>query len=56
MDNINYSINIFHKHLKKAGLNSYKIKNKAVLEMGPGNGIGTALIRSGYSANSYFSW
>jgi len=43
MDDSDYAINVFNKHLKKTNMLS-KLKGKVVLELGPGDSIATALL------------
>ncbi len=50
MDNCEYSYNVFFNHRKK--LNSKSLKGKLILEVGPGDGISTALIAASFGASS----
>jgi len=43
MDNSDYAINVFNKHLKKTNMHG-KLKGKVVLELGVGDSIATALL------------
>ena len=51
MDNTDYSIRVFKEHLKKSNIKS--IKNKVILEIGPGDSIATAVISYAYGASSF---
>ena len=42
MDDIKYLMQIFENHLERAGISLDKLNNKIILEVGPGNSIGTA--------------
>lgn len=53
MDNVNYLMRVFDGHLNRAGLNYKKLKGKRILEIGPGNSIGTALVSASCMAESY---
>lgn len=53
MDNVNYLMKVFDGHLNRAGLNYKKLKSKRILEIGPGNSIGTALVSASCLAESY---
>lgn len=53
MDNVNYLMRVFDGHLNRAGLNYKKLKSKRILEIGPGNSIGTALVSASCLAESY---
>ena len=53
MDNVNYLLRVFDGHLTRAGLSYEKLKNKRILEIGPGNSIGTALVSASCFAESY---
>ena len=53
MDNVNYLLRVFDGHLNRAGLSYEKLKNKRILEIGPGNSIGTALVSASCFAESY---
>ena len=51
MDNTDYSIRVFKEHLHKSNIKS--IKNKVILEIGPGDSIATAIISYAYGASSF---
>ncbi len=51
MDNTDYSIRVFKEHLYKSNIKS--IKNKVILEIGPGDSIATAIISYAYGASSF---
>ena len=53
MDNVNYLLRVFDGHLYRAGLNYKKLRNKRILEIGPGNSIGNALVSASCLAESY---
>lgn len=50
MDQIDYSIKVFENHLLKTKIIS--LKNKVVLELGPGDSISTAIISHAHGARS----
>jgi len=50
MDQIEYSIKVFENHLQKTKIIS--LKNKVVLELGPGDSISTAIISYAHGARS----
>ena len=53
MDDIKYLMQIFENHLSRAGISLEKLKNKTILEVGPGNSIGTSLVAASCAAKSY---
>ena len=53
MDNIKYLMQIFENHLSRAGITLEKLDGSIILEVGPGNSIGTALVAASCSARSY---
>jgi SAM-dependent methyltransferase len=53
MDQYEYLIKIFNKHIYRAGLMG-RLKGKTILELGPGDSIGTALIAASLGAKTIF--
>lgn len=51
MDGFEYAINVFRKHLVQSGFDS-SLKGWKVLELGPGDGVATALIAASYGGES----
>ncbi len=49
MDNSEYAIGIFHSHVEKSGFKNH-LRDKTVLEIGPGDSIASAIIATGYGA------
>jgi predicted SAM-dependent methyltransferase len=50
MDEVSYILGVFNKHVSRSG---YKdLKGKTILELGPGDSIGTALIAASHGAKS----
>ena len=49
MDSARYALDVFHTHIKKAGLDG-NLRGKCILEMGPGDSIATAIIAHAYGA------
>ena len=50
MDHSNYSLRVFKEHLNKSKIKS--LKNKVVLEVGPGDSIASSIISYSYGASS----
>jgi len=51
MDDASYSINVFDSHVKRAGLQG-QLKDKIILELGPGDSVATAIIAYCYGARA----
>jgi predicted SAM-dependent methyltransferase len=51
MDRVSYAQGVFNRHVGSAGL-SCKLKNKTILELGPGDSVATALIAACYGART----
>jgi len=51
MDQASYVLNVFNKHVAKAGLEG-KLRGKTILELGPGDSIATALVAASHGANT----
>ena len=49
MDQTSYVLNVFNEHVSKVGLKG-KLYGKVILEIGPGDSVGTALIATCYGA------
>jgi SAM-dependent methyltransferase len=52
MDRIDYALKTFHDHIESMGISPAELKNKVILEIGPGDSINTALIASAYGAKT----
>jgi SAM-dependent methyltransferase len=51
MDSSDYALKVFDSHVKRANLGG-KLEGKAILELGPGDSISTAIIAAAYGAKS----
>ena len=52
MDKIDYALKTFHDHIRSMNLDPNELKNKTILEIGPGDSVNSALIASAYGAKS----
>ena len=50
MDNYTYAFEVFKSHMNKT--NSWPLEEKKILEIGPGDGISTAIIAASYNASA----
>lgn len=52
MCNPTYALEVFHSHIKRAGLSLSDLYGKTILEIGPGDSVATALVAYGYGASA----
>lgn len=51
MDSGEYAIRVFQSHVDKSGL-KHQLRGKRILELGPGDGIASAIMAAGYGARA----
>ena len=54
MDKIDYALKTFHDHIESTGMSLNELEEKTILELGPGDGINSALIASAYGAEPFY--
>jgi Methyltransferase domain len=51
MDDSAYAIDVFQEHVRRAGLEG-ELRGRAILELGPGDSVGTAILAAAYGARA----